>query len=230
MSQQIVVVNKAAALAALANIGIVPQAGIKAFIPLTPDQVIGLMQALDPLMEIMERDYVEKDTTWWQPIPYGVIVDDRWRIVSYRRPDKQRGEERLRGQRSVGFGGHVDGCELIDAETGITRNAMDVLQGCLERELDEELVTNFIPLAVDSCKGLIVDETNEVGKVHLGLVYLVMGATSALRAKSEDEVCELTTIPPSIYSITNGDNSEYENWSQLVLENTDYIIGPVSGF
>jgi len=118
---------------------------------------------------------VEEDSFWQQIICYLVIVnEDKFFVYQRKIEDPKYPEKRLEGKISVGIGGHI--------------NPGDTLMGSLYRELQEELVItlnskelkdvitsnnsisnylNIKPVA------LIKDDTNDVGKVHLGLVCIV---------------------------------------------------------
>ena len=68
----------------------------------------------------------------------------------------------IRDRRSVGIGGHVSTLDSGSSEP--YREGM-------RRELDEEveIKTEYS----ESCVGLINDDENEVGKVHLGIVHIM---------------------------------------------------------
>src|SRR3954470_7016516 len=66
------------------------------------------------------------------------------------------GDERLHDRYSIGVGGHIN---PEDADVA----------GGLEREWREEIEADFVPEFVPI--GVLNDDDNDVGAVHLGLVY-----------------------------------------------------------
>lgn len=219
MSQPIVVVNKQLVVEKLAamEIGFTHP---MAYVPMAAIQRAELDKFLTAHLEVKERQDIENDPTYWQLIPYGVITDELGSIVGYRRPDKQKGEERLRGARSVGFGGHVDEADMRDIVTGESLRASVIMSNCLFRELQEELDTDCVALKqTPYFTGLLIDGSNSVGQVHLGFVYRVYGMDKVFRAGNPDEVTELTLLDPMTTP-----RGEFENWSKLVLDNAETIL------
>lgn len=219
MSQPIVVVNKQLVVEKLAAMGVAITQPL-AYVPMVAIRRAELDKFLTAHLQIMERQDVENDPTYWQLIPYGVITDELGNVVGYRRPDKQKGEARLRGARSVGFGGHVDEADSRDIVTGESLRASVMMCNCLFRELQEELDTDYVPLKqTPYFTGLLIDNSNSVGQVHLGFVYRVYGMGEVLRAGNPDEICELTLLDPMTTP-----RDEFENWSKLVLDNVEHVL------
>lgn len=219
MSQPIVVVDKYSMIQKLITLGL-EAVHPMGYVPVSAYHRAEIDKFLTENMEIKERSQMEKDPTYWQLIPYGVIVDDFSNIVGYRRPDKQRGEERLRGARSVGFGGHVDAADTRDIATGDKLTAAVIMSNCLYRELQEELNTGDTQLLPSpQFTGLLIDNSNAVGEVHLGFVYRVIGIPDVFLPNNADEVSELTLLEP-----IRTPRQEFENWSKLVLDNIDTIL------
>src|SRR5699024_2354749 len=73
------------------------------------------------------------------------------------------GEERLHGLLSIGVGGHMnDVPEVADIDSKLSVNAA--------RELEEEVGLSAESVKDMEIMGLINDDDNEVGRVHIGLV------------------------------------------------------------
>jgi predicted NUDIX family phosphoesterase len=102
----------------------------------------------------LPRGQVEDDPSNKQLIPYLVLRDGE-RIFLMKRT-KAGGDERLHDRYSIGIGGHVNPGDN------------DILGG-LQREWREEIDADFVPDFVPL--GLLNDDSNPVGAVHLGLVY-----------------------------------------------------------
>lgn len=146
-----------------------------------------------------------------QLIGYGVIKvvgqGNRPRYVCYQRP-VAGGESRLHGSFSLGFGGHIEPED--EASSPIA-----TVKASLQRELYEEC-----GLAVDPhdivFEKLIVDTTNDVGKVHIGLPAIIEIDPTRLDTMiqtSETGKLYLFTLETLKRGI-----ADFENWSQLVIE------------
>lgn len=108
------------------------------------------------------RDLIEMDERYKQIIPYAVIRCGEL-IYLFHRTTKQT-EKRLHNLYSLGVGGHMNSWgKIID---------ISYLKHELSRELREE-VTLSTSCEIKSLNllGYINDDTNEVGKVHIGLLF-----------------------------------------------------------
>lgn len=109
--------------------------------------------------EFLDRSYAEDDPGYKQIIPY-VAITCKDSVFTTQRLDKGT-EERLHGLLSIGIGGHINLGDLGAAEDPLTEGMM--------RELSEEVcienMGELIPV------GIINDDSNEVGSVHLGLFF-----------------------------------------------------------
>lgn len=112
----------------------------------------------------VERARAEVSPEWKQIIPYNVVVCDD--SVLLLRRTKAGGEARLHHKLTIGVGGHLNPEDL--GPEPLSRNPIPRGTG---RELDEELCIDgsfeLEPV------GLINDDANPVGAVHVGLVQLV---------------------------------------------------------
>lgn len=113
------------------------------------------------LCEYRPRDQAETDPEFKQLIPYCVF---RYKntLFHYRR-GKGVGESRLAGLLSIGLGGHINPSDAGSLQETSYRAG-------LARELAEEIASmapsHSRPL------GLVNDDSNDVGRVHLGIVHL----------------------------------------------------------
>lgn len=112
----------------------------------------------------VRRGDAEDNPNWKQPIPY-VIIKRGESVFVYKRL-KAGGEERLHEQLSIGVGGHMNIIEGV-----FTWDY--TLMGNLYRELDEELNIQSSVTPVTKIIGLINDDENEVGKVHIGILAVM---------------------------------------------------------
>lgn len=107
----------------------------------------------------LDRDLAEDDPGFKQLIPY-VVVNDGSTVLLTHRTDAG-GDARLHGRASIGIGGHLNPVDQGE----------DALMAGLRREWTEEVEAAWIPEF--TLVGLLNDDTNPVGAVHLGVVFRV---------------------------------------------------------
>jgi predicted NUDIX family phosphoesterase len=151
--------------------------------------------------DYVPRTAAETDTSLKQIIPYLVLLDGD-RIFLMKRT-RAGGDARLHDRYTIGVGGHLN-----PGDGGI-------LAG-LAREWQEEIEADFTPDF--EFLGLLNDDTVDVGRHHLGIVYL---AQAAGRAVGVRETNKLIGSFEGIEAVRAA-YDRMETWSQLVL---DAIIG-----
>lgn len=117
---------------------------------------------------LMERNIAEFDTEFKQIIPYCLLTNNG-NVLAYQRTSKG-GEDRLHHKWSIGIGGHINQCDgdYFDA---------------VKREVREEV---GVELTIEpKTIGIIYDDSNSVGQVHIGFVHLIP-IESADQIKAED--------------------------------------------
>ncbi len=147
------------------------------------------------------RGDAEDDPSWKQVIPYLALRDSA--DIFLMRRTRAGGDVRLHDRYTIGVGGHVN------PEDG------GVLGG-LRREWHEEIVADFEPTFAPI--GILNDDDNAVGAVHLGLVFSADagGRPVAIR---ETEKLEGAFVPMSDVA----DVADLlETWSALLF---DHLIG-----
>lgn len=115
--------------------------------------------------EFVNREQAEVDDNLKQLIPY-VIIRHRGRFFVYKREKKVK-EGRLAGLKSIGIGGHID---KEDAEGAV--DAQEIYEKALRREVAEEIKSAEV-FSFPRFLGWINDESNAVGRVHLGAVHVL---------------------------------------------------------
>ncbi|MDS3903686.1 NUDIX domain-containing protein [Staphylococcus hominis] len=155
--------------------------------------------------EVKRRGDMEEDPSYKQLISYCLLENENDEILVYQRLSGG-GEERLHGQSSVGVGGHMN--NVVGADS-----INEVLRVNAQRELNEE-----VGLSEDRSQnieyiGFINDDTNAVGKVHIGVVFKI-------KVKSSDvEVRETDTLKINWVSQDEiNDLNHFESWSTLILK------------
>lgn len=169
--------------------------------------------------EFRPRDEVEEDPTFKQLIPY-IIFKRGHLIMSYYR-SKLNGETRLRGNRSIGIGGHINPEDDQEHKYPELLNRPDYLSDVyvngMLREIDEELKFNVQPPEYYSrIAGLINDDSNDVGKVHLGVVHLVFLDRGTNMVPKEENIRDINWYRGDAYTKPEA-LAEFESWSQILL-------------
>ncbi|MCC3754551.1 NUDIX domain-containing protein [Staphylococcus capitis] len=155
--------------------------------------------------EVKRRGDMEEDSTFKQLISYCLLENEKGEILVYERLSGG-GEERLHGQSSIGVGGHMN--DVMGADS-----INEVLRVNAQRELEEE-----VGLAKEDSQnmeylGFINDDNNEVGKVHMGIVFKITVSTTDVEAKETDTLRIKWVEKGSIESYDN-----FETWSALILQ------------
>jgi predicted NUDIX family phosphoesterase len=143
------------------------------------------------------RSAMESDPEFKQVIPYLVLRDeDRYFLM---RRTRAGGDVRLHDRRSIGVGGHLNPGDR------------DLLGG-LRREWAEELVAAFVPQF--EFVGLLNDDTTDVGRVHLGAVYVADAEGHDVAIRETDKLSGAFATPDDVAAVAD----DLETWSRLVFE------------
>jgi predicted NUDIX family phosphoesterase len=143
------------------------------------------------------RPAMESDPSFKQIIPYLVLRDgERYFLM---RRTRAGGDMRLHDAWSIGVGGHVN---PGDGD----------LAGGLLREWTEELVADFVPEF--RLVGLLNDDTTDVGRVHLGAVYLAEAGGRPVAIRETDKLSGAFASPAQVEEVAD----RLETWSRLAFE------------
>jgi predicted NUDIX family phosphoesterase len=146
-----------------------------------------------------------------QIIPYVLLVHGD-RVFHYVR-GKKAGEQRLVAKGSVGIGGHMN-----DGDEGLFALDGEAYNGAVQREVAEEI---FIETPYKNrIVALLNDDSNEVGKVHLGVVHIFHLDAEAAR-KREQMITESGFL--SIAEL-RARRDALETWSQLCVDGFEKLI------
>ncbi len=158
-------------------------------------------------LSFQPRGPMETDPSFKQLIPYVLLewTDDAGAIhlFTYTRGGGS-GESRLHAKRSVGIGGHISEEDSADGADPYTTG--------MQRELAEEI--NLGSQYTDTREGLIYDPSNEVGKVHLGVVHRFV-LESPQVTSNEADIAEGSFVK---VDDLKAENDRLETWSQLAIE------------
>lgn len=144
-----------------------------------------------------------------QIIPYIVVRNQEGKILTYSRGKGT--EDRLHAFRSIGFGGHIDFVDVFNHPS----NLISAIQVGADREIAEELVADGNITNNIKPDNIIIDYTNGVGKVHVGVLFDI-----TLNEVNTDTYEISDAMWLSLDEIKQS-SSKYENWSRLVINYID---------
>ncbi len=167
---------------------------------------------LDPKNNsFLSRAQAETNPNFKQIIPYVVVTDGK-SVLHYVR-GKKAGEQRLVAKGSIGIGGHIN-----DEDHTLFAFGLKAFQDAVKREVCEELAIQgpFDARPV----GLINDDSTEVGRVHFGVVHVLLRTPEQVK-KNEQVVTQVEFIP---IEQLQARREQMESWSQLCLDNLDALL------
>ena len=177
--------------------------GIRAFS--SPEEGEREITRLDGLAQARPRRELESDPSWKQPIPYAVAL---YRPEGGPAGDVQLfwmdrlaggSDKRLHGRASFGVGGHIS-----QSDGGI--------RAALAREWAEEVATptlpHFTPL------GLLNDDGDDVGRVHLGIVFIATLTSPLIHIRETHKLAG--SLVPVGEALRRRD--ELEGWSARLID------------
>ena len=164
----------------------------------------------------MDREAAENDPSHKQIIAYAIFCH-QGRILHYTRGGSG-GEARLHDKGSIGIGGHIN---PVDRQSG--HDDVSTYLAGVEREIREELVIDGN--CTQRVLGVINDDTNDVGAVHLGIVHLFELDTDRVRA-NEAALANLRFVSPENFPgkcLRNWRPGLSSHWNCLKTEGPDLL-------
>lgn len=197
------------------NILVVPRAvfdRLGAFNGVVHDVDRWLPELLSPANNLfLRRSLAEPDPSFKQLIPYAVLTNGETVLRYFR--GKSSGESRLHAKASIGIGGHINDLDCAGGHMDA-----QAYQRAVDRELREELTD--LGDFQESIVGLLNDESNEVGKVHLGVIHHCRLAGASVKAgESALQGLEWVSL-----SQLREEYDRLETWSQLVVDHWDQLF------
>ena len=151
------------------------------------------------------RNILENDPSHKQLIPYAVICCGDELYLFHR--TKKQTESRLHNLYSLGVGGHMNPFgDKLD---------LAYMHHELEREMREEVLMH------DECRveriepvGFINDDTNEVGKVHLGVLYHIILNNKSLEVNEKDKMTGMWIKKEDLHKYY----PQMESWTKIYVD------------
>jgi len=167
--------------------------------PADPAAVAGL---IDGAGRFAPRPAMERDPSCKQVIPY-LVLRDGPRYFLMRRSTAGV-DARLHDRYSIGVGGHLNPGD-VDVEGG------------LRREWREELVASWEPEF--RLVGLLNDDSNEVGRVHVGVVFTAEAAGRPVAVREMDKLSGAFADRGEVAAVAD----RLETWSVLVFDHLEAL-------
>jgi predicted NUDIX family phosphoesterase len=177
----------------------------------------GLSFELDKYLDIilnpknhtfLKRKDAESNPSYKQLIPYA-LLQFKDTIFVYRR-GKLLAEKRLHGNYSLGVGGHIS-----VTDPGLFGTTYE---DGLKREINEEITIES--LYTQRVVALLNDDSNDVGKVHFGIVH-VLALEKPLVKPREKSINETRFLS---MSELQKDIDKFENWSKICIQHIHRLI------
>ena len=170
-----------------------------------------LLAHLEPkARSLAERDYETK-----QLVVY-VLINHGETFLSYQRTPKTT-ETRLKALCSIGIGGHVNVDDQIQPTLFGANDAAwkDFVLKAVRREVSEEVQIEWASAQEPKLICFVNDDSNDVGKVHFGVVFVVRLAKPSVALRGERGIGKLSfrTLPELISM-----RDTMETWSQLLID------------
>src|SRR5207253_4317015 len=171
---------------------------------------------LDDLLARVRANYrfrprreVEEDPDDPQIIPYVVFRHDDRYFLTHRL--RRSSERRLRHLYSLGVGGHINPEDVA--------GAADPIDAGLRREWEEEVV--YSGDFSTRLLGAVNDQTTPVGRVHVGLIFLVEGDRPEISIREVDRLAgRRLPLDPM-----RSDCLDMDCWSQRLVDDLTGVPG-----
>ena len=152
----------------------------------------------DGLGSFIYRYDAEYNNAFQQIIPYFIVTNEN--EDKYFVGKRIKGDSRLEGMLSLGFGGHVND---IDGNVNIIKQAIN-------REMNEEL--NIIPTSDFKYMGTMRDLTSETNE-HFGLIFKIKTKEDSISIKETENLEGIWMTKEEMFD----KYGRFENWSKYKI-------------
>ncbi len=169
-----------------------------------------ILDLINEHKEFNPRHIMEEDFSYKQIIPYLIFKFENQYFLMQRAATSS--EQRLKNKYTLGIGGHM---RQEDMNEGAT------IFDWAKREFEEEIdYTGHFSIKT---VGVLNDDSNPVGQVHVGLVLLLEGTSPEIKVRSELKSGKLMS-PAECLELYQ----DLESWSQIVFDGLIRSTIPVS--
>lgn len=172
-----------------------------------PQKVHQIMEIIVDLnnQELLPRQDIENNPSFLQIIPYPIFRCGR-KVLTYSRGISGR-EERLKYEKSLGFGGHIAALDPVSCQARF----------CSVPSHAEEVLFQKVGVKGGAYRwrriGIIWDDTTPANRVHLGIIYVL-----DVDSETDVKVLDNEVIVQPMWTPLAGLSAErFESWSQICL-------------
>jgi len=169
-------------------------------------------------LEIIPRSQVEKDFRFKQLVVY-IIIKHSDTYLTYKRTETR--EKMLKGKYSIGIGGHVNDTDVNGIDKIQPSLIKKKLIRAVWREINEEIEIKSKVISDPKLKCFINDDSDEVGKLHFGSVWLLKISEPKVSPKKgvgKIKFASLSELEMEKYRFL-------ERWSQLLVKYNHFLRG-----
>lgn len=166
-----------------------------------------ILSEILPVTEFIDRGKAEHDVSYTQIIPYSIMRYNQ-SVLRYKR-SAWGGEARLHGLYSIGVGGHINKSDVLPLWSDVT----SVIEWARDRELEEEFCVEHS--GQPHLVGLLNDDSDVVGRFHLGVVYEYWLTNPQVTVK--EKRVHLQYILAPLQDLL-ADIQKYESWSRILIK------------
>lgn len=157
------------------------------------------LKTISDKKEFLWRSAMETDPAYKQIIPYLIFEHDSRYFVMQRQ--KKASETRLQSKFSVGIGGHIRQEDMQEQD----------IFAWAKREFEEE-VSYTGSYSIEPL-GILNDDSNAVGQVHVGFVFLLKGDCDDIAIKDEHASGKMMALEEIELHY-----DALESWSSIVID------------
>jgi len=154
---------------------------------------------------LVSGDVAEKNTEYKQIISY-VVLRFGQEVFTYFRGMSSH-ETRLIGRRSIGLGGHIEETDAADPTADRRSYRLAV-----QREISEEVAINTS--YTDKIAAVINDDSDDVGRVHFGILHIYTLAEPKVCARIQDIADGYFLALEKVKTALH----EFESWSKITMQ------------
>lgn len=172
---------------------------------LKTDDVSRLVRIINSKHKFMARGEVEDDPKWQQIIPYMFFQNDGKLFLMQRNAGHT--DKRLANDYSLGIGGHINRKDVKESKNQRAKAILDWARREFEEEVDYKgkYKAEFL--------GLLNDDSNEVGAVHVGLIIKIEGENGDIAVRDEHQSGEMVEVDQ-----LQKNYKKMETWSQIIYD------------
>ena len=175
---------------------------------LKTDDVNKYINIISKKHKFIPRSEAEDDPHWQQIIPYLIFENSGKYFVMQRRGDHS--DKRLANKFSIGIGGHINLKDIKGNKVDKGVKGVNIMDWA-SREFEEEV--DYAGKYKAEFLGLINDDTDDVGLVHVGLIIRILGDSNNISIRDEHKLGNLESL--ASVGLHYG---HMETWSQIVYD------------